>query len=194
MRQQFSAKLLKLAIPALMMESEDFALSNAEHNFAMSKLCRMRKRQDLTELNPDPSGHDLFMGGDWDEGFVTLIDKETGLIGFFVRFEQTDYGVVQTSLWNSAIDLTNKGLPAKVFWFLFEHYGSVCSDALHTQHGRGFWIRRMQEADQRGLKIGLLNELAGETVWKDQPLQQWLTEQNAWGPDRYHLRFIITQR
>ena len=192
MRVRLDASLLKYAIPAVS-DSEDFKFTNAAYNHARYQMCQRQMKHPLPQFNPSPETHEVFMTGGWEEGgTVVMTCTPTETISYFVRFAPTPYGACQTTLWRDATDTTNQKIAGQVFWFLCDHYGAICSDALHTPKGRSFWVHKLEEAEQKGYQIGLLNQQTKDIDWKqDVPLQKWLIEREVWTTDGYHLRIII---
>lgn len=192
MRLPKAKLLVKLAIPD-MIHIGDFDLSNEPYNKAMAKIYIKNKVQDLPQFNKNPDAYELFMGGEWEDGFIVQINKESGYVSYYVKFEKTKYGVCQSTIWKATFDPGSTKLPENIFWFLFEKFGAAISDSLHTIQGKAFWVHRMEEAESKKLKIGLFD---GEEIsWKEStPIHEWLNEVDAWGSGKIKLRFVIQNR
>ena len=76
------------------------------------------------------------------------------------------------SLWRSKTE-TTYGVAAKVFWsYAFETYGVIVSDTKHTYDGQSFWVRRLQEAKQKGYEFGVVGAklipLQDQKYWREE--------------------------
>ncbi len=89
------------------------------------------------------------------------------------------------------------GIAADIFFnTMLAEYDTMVSDRVQTDDGRKFWLRRMAEALQKGMYIGLLDH--GTTIAYDPKISwnQWLAQVDGWGknPEHHERLFYITKK
>lgn len=191
-----SKLLRKLAIPSLC-DSSDFGLSDPGTNLSKAQFFLSKKVKDLPELNPDPTSYSSFYARLASTVVIAVVNLTSKELVYFVELKEVKselaIGVTQMSVWRATNDSKTLNLPAKVFEYILNKFGSVISDDIHTPEGMTFWKKRMVEAVGLGHQVGLINEETGQVAWHPpgSPIDTWVQEVDAWGWDKSHLKFII---
>lgn len=190
-----------LAIPSLC-DSTDFGLS--KYSFNSQTLNDLKKRTSLEELAKLTDNLRLYHFGSPEQGgyFVENISK--GEIVYYMKYKKFDKklvgvpSVTQTAVWQSLTGGLISGF-AKLFVFthLLKEYPAILSDKLQTERGRDFWIRLMDQALEKGYKVGLV-DFNGQKVHlipDENSLSQWYRlDEGAWSwhsNKHQGLRFVI---
>ena len=109
--------------------------------------------------------------------------------------------ITQSKVWRSNYSpLVN--IVSKIFEILLNHNKIICSDSEQTENGRDFWLRRMSDAANNNLFVGLLEEDMNEDTieWfdpKEQSYIKWIKlhsdKWNSTDIDHTRFRFVISK-
>lgn len=134
-------------------------------------------------------------------GDFAYVVADTKLITYFMEYVAAQRGIfgksaTQIKVWAS-IAPGMVGITGDVFFnIILAEYDTMVSDRVHTDDGRKFWLRRMAEALQKGMHIGLLDH--SKIIAYDPKIgwNQWLTNVDGWGtkPEHHDRLFYITKQ
>lgn len=178
----------------------DFDLKNPDKNKELADEI-LSKAKEIIRETPD---YYLVRTGDLNnKGYIAQISKSSGLITYMIKYETSQNKLIgrfvtQVALWRDLLEYgINKGLTTEIFFdYLLPVTGTIISDNEQTANGRDFWLRKLAEAHNNGLKIGFINTTKNVLEWYDSSVsfKNWLLSKNAWGETRNHFydRFVIS--
>lgn len=187
------------AMPSLC-DSTDFGLSEEKKNREMAN--KLVKKDCVVAFQY--RGFSINRVGDLHNGHLFLINLESKLIDYYVRYKTNNKKllgrtVTQTALWRSSEAPAGLAQFA-VFNYFLKTYPAIMSDALHTEYGKEFWSRLMFEAlrTQHDVALANFNMQKVHQIKTAAELRLWATgadeHDNAWSwYSRKHeaLRFVI---
>jgi hypothetical protein len=163
----------------------------------------------LQEIYRETDDSILFRTGMDHDGYIVLLDKKTNYVNYFARFEYKkldgDKYVTQVAVWRSytptLLPEEYGDIAKKVFFdILLKKFKKIASDQEQSKDGQRFWVNRMSDAVNKGLKVGLL-KVGTKTInyydkSKFRNIIEWIaTLESSWGMDAKHrrYRFIIEE-
>lgn len=134
-------------------------------------------------------------------GDFAHIATKTGLITYFMEYTTTQRGVfgksaTQIKVW-ATIAPGMVGIAADIFFnVMLAEFDSMISDRIQTDDGRRFWLRRMAEAIQKGMHVGLLDHGMPMPYDAQIGFQPWLAKVDGWGqnPEHHERLFYISKK
>lgn len=138
--------------------------------------------------------------GDYQMGLVskTKPPKTT----YFVQYERKHipkigFGVTQTMVWRNSAAIPE--IAKKVFFdYLVNKYDTVFTDDEQTPAGKKFWVKRMQEAFDKGLTVGMTDDKGSFILYDgSNDIENWIEKTQAYGDEDdtfYNYRFFITNK
>lgn len=179
-----------------LLDPTQFGLGDIKKN--QKKLAELKQKFKAKEL-PVWQGAQLteYLVGP-DESFIVL-EAERGEgpeIAYLVHLKLErlkalpSQSVTQVEVWNNPArsSTTPFGVTKHVFFdILLKRHKYIVSDQSQTPSGRDFWFRRLDEADAKGCRVGVM--LDDEVTWKgSETFGMWMrvTETSAWGTDNIH--------
>ena len=181
----------------------NFELDKSDYN---SKLAVEFLAKVPSEVLEEKENHYILSRyGDWNDGQIVLIDTEEKEIMYLVEFKKiklyNTLMITQSKVWRSNHSpLVN--IVSKIFEILLNHNKIICSDSEQTENGRDFWLRRMSDAANNNLFVGLLEEDMNEDTieWfdpKEQSYIKWIKlhsdKWNSTDIDHTRFRFVISK-
>ena len=181
----------------------NFELDKSDYN---SKLAVEFLAKVPSEVLEEKENHYILSRyGDWNDGQIVLIDTEEKEIMYLVEFKKiklyNTLMITQSKVWRSNHSpLVN--IVSKIFEILLNHNKIICSDSEQTENGRDFWLRRMSDAANNNLFVGLLEEdMSEDTIeWfdpKEQSYIKWIKlhsdKWNSTDIDHTRFRFVISK-
>jgi hypothetical protein len=175
---------------------------NLDDDAANAKLAKSLLKK-IQEIIIDDSEYQLIRTGTDTNGNIALITKDQlPKINYLVRYETKNYSsigstVTQVLLWRRLSGAGVIGITAKVFFdYLLKKWPAIMSDGQQTARGKEFWITRMQDATNRGFKVGLANLNLKDIIWYNpkESLEDWLKANNGWGSNQSDIarRYLIS--
>ncbi len=147
----------------------------------------------------------FFRAGKDTEGTIAVVSKATARLTFVVDYVVHSLVglpnvVTQVKIWRDAEGDVPVSVTKNTFFeILLKKHKTIVSDSEQTPDGRGFWISRISEASQSGLKVGLYRESTKSVSWFDPEehgpsATEWAKKQGAWGTSDFFkgYRFVIT--
>jgi hypothetical protein len=132
-------------------------------------------------------------------GEFALIAADTGMIVYYMQYETAQRAglgrcATQVKVWMT-IAPGSIGIATEVFFrIMLTDFDSMVSDHIQTDDGRQFWLRRMAEAIQKDMRVGLLDH--GTPIEYDSRIgwSSWLAKVDGWGklPEHHERLFFIS--
>ena len=189
-----------LETPALIQDVDDTYLQDIHQNQArLHQLARypMDHVYSITENLVvmhvhEPTGEEVYMA----------VDHKSMKIVYYMMYEVHQDPLIgryvnQAMVWLDKTYSPAKGLPKRVFFDqLVKKYDTVLTDSIQTWNGRAFWMRRLQEAFQKGFNVYFV-DLERNKVEKLEDfadISKFNEKYHIWEPHGFHKRLAITKR
>lgn len=182
-------------------DSTDFDLNDNSKNRKLANNLINKK----TKILEDNKEYKLFVTGDGINGYIILIDKNSGLIDYLSKYEKTKFKsidghfITQVKIWRRIGSIHVQGLTTKVFFdYYLKQYKAIMSDKLHTLDGKKFWMDQMAKAVKLNHKVGLIDMNTKKIDYfksSYETFNGWLSkvENEGWGDEANKIakRFVI---
>lgn len=187
-----------------MVEPTDFDLNDTDSN---TERAEQYLSDDKKEVIEDTDEYIFIKNGSKNSGSFSMISKDDGLIKFYLRYKEKDWGLIgksvtQIALWRFPTFLRNVGLTSKIFFdILLKRWDTIISDDRHTWNGRRFWEGVMGEASEKGYDVGYYNSkdiINTLNFYDGNPnhLSFWMHDNYKWGKEDEYKEwvYLITKR
>jgi len=134
-------------------------------------------------------------------GVYLYVSFETGIASYYMNYETMDretlgHCATQVAVWASlARGMIN--ITAYTFFdIMLKKFDTMVSDNAQSEDGRRFWIRRMIDALEKNLTVGIIDHDEIKVFDKNANFQEWLAGLDAWGKtsDHQNRLFFISNK
>lgn len=177
----------RIAMPWISDSGNDFGLSDPKSNRKKLEHYLENKTETLEENDK----YEFFLFGSWtDWGYLIKYDKKEKLILYYCKFQVSPpsklfpHIVTQTEVWRALNQV--QGMAKKfLLGFLYEKFGAVMSDKIHTPRGEEFWRAILATAEDMGLGIAVVGSSQITPKTKEESLNDFFKRVDTWksGPE-----------
>jgi hypothetical protein len=189
-----------LETPALIPDIDDTYLSDIHQNQARLHQLARYPMDHVYTINEnfavmlvyEPNGEEVYIGVDHKElkivYYMMYEVNHDPLVGRYVS---------QAMVWLDKSYAPARGLPKKIFFDqLVKKYDTILTDSIQTWNGRAFWMRRLQEAFQKGFNVYYVN-LDNDSIEKLEEfadIPRFDAKYHIWDAHSFHKRLAISKK
>jgi hypothetical protein len=151
------------------------------------------------------TGYRIIRTCDGHRGWIMLYNEKEKKADYAIQYLTRQWPflnsrtVTQIITWRDATSLFAANITKHIFYdILLDRYPAIMSDLVQTPQGNDFWRRRMLDASQKGLRVGVVKVNKKSVDWFDPKaglsLGQWLgPPSKTYDPAKHFemIRYII---
>jgi hypothetical protein len=141
-------------------------------------------KREVEEIERGP-GYRIIRTGDGHRGWIMLYNEAEKKADYTIQYLTRQWPflnsrtVTQVITWRDATSPFAANITKHIFYdVLLDRYPAIMSDLVQTPQGNDFWRRRMLDASQKGLRVGVVQVNQRTVDWFDPSaglsLGQWL--------------------